>query len=105
MSFRGFTHELFTADADSWGAILAIRTGPAELSKSLVTNLLRRGMRCKEGRVWRCVPCCHCQAAPPGKCRACDGTGLEPEGAVPTPTERSFFDLCGVRYLDPEDRR
>lgn len=39
VTFRGFAHELFMADQDNWGAILAIRTGPSDYSKMLVTRL------------------------------------------------------------------
>lgn len=40
-AFRGFGHEIFTADADNWGPQLAIRTGPAEYSHMLVILLQR----------------------------------------------------------------
>src|SRR4051794_11027397 len=36
--FRGHNHELLCVDVDTWGAALAIKTGPAEYSKRLVTG-------------------------------------------------------------------
>ena len=46
--FRDFKFEFFIADHDNWGPQLAIRTGPAEFSKKLVTGLLRHGYK-KDG--------------------------------------------------------
>src|SRR4051812_21980543 len=43
--FRGFRHEIFTADADNFGSQLAIRTGPGDYSKMLVNALQRNGFR------------------------------------------------------------
>ncbi len=65
----------------SWGAILTIRTGPADFSQRLVTALRGRLMRCEEGRVL-------------GR------FGVE----VPTPTEEDFFRACGVAWVPPEER-
>lgn len=67
----------------SFGTLLAIRTGPAEYSKALVTKLRERGLRCEGGRVLR------------------DDDGAE----VPTPEERDFFEACGVPYVEPRERR
>lgn len=44
VDFRDFNHELFTATADNWGAILLIRTGPAEFSERVVTRIKQGGM-------------------------------------------------------------
>lgn len=63
-----------------WGAILAIRTGPAEYSKGLVTALLRHGMRCQDGAV------------------------REAGKIVPTPEELDFFRVCGVPWTEPAQR-
>ncbi len=64
-----------------WGAILAIRTGPASLSERLVTQCKRRGLRCEDGRLVTVT-----------------GQTLE------TPDERAFFALCGVPFVPPEER-
>jgi DNA polymerase/3'-5' exonuclease PolX len=81
--FRGFNHEIFTATEDSWGAILAIRTGPAEFSQRLVTALHPRGLQCDGGRV---------------KYKR-DGS------TYAVPTEEKFFQACGVEWIEPEMRR
>lgn len=44
VDYRGFNHELFCADADNFGCIYTIRTGPAEFSQRLVTMMKQRGM-------------------------------------------------------------
>lgn len=79
----GITLDLFVVTPPAtWGAILAIRTGPAAFSEMLVTRIKGRLWRCREGRV------------------------TDQQGAVvPTPTERSFFAAAQVDWLEPEDRR
>ena len=64
-----------------WGAIFAIRTGPAEYSQELVTRCRDRGLRCEEGRL-------------------VDAHGQ----TVPTPTERDFIVACGLPYREPHER-
>jgi DNA polymerase/3'-5' exonuclease PolX len=66
-----------------WGAILAIRTGPAEYAKALVTRARSRGLKCEDGRLVSLT------------------TGIE----RPTPTEQEFIEACGHRYLPPGQRR
>lgn len=65
-----------------WGAIMAIRTGPADYSRMLVTKCREQGLVCKDGRLM-------------------NGAGE----TVPTPTEEAFFEACGVAYVRPERRR
>lgn len=65
-----------------WGAIMAIRTGPAEYARHLVTICQRRGWRCTEGRLVRA-----------------DGSTVE------TPEERDFIRECGAEWAEPEARR
>lgn len=79
--FRGFAHELYTTDADSWGAQLAIRTGPWEFSRHLVSEIKKHGMRNDEGCVWR------------------------GEQRVAVASEEEYFALCGVAFVEPEARR
>lgn len=78
----GVTLDLFLVTAPaSWGALYAIRTGPADFSQMLVTRLRGRLHSCVAGRV------------------------IGPLGEeVPTPTEESFFAACGVEWLAPEER-
>ncbi len=67
-----------------WGAIFAIRTGPADYSARLVSAVrLTRGYRCDQGRL------------------VSTDTG-EP---LDTPEERDFIEACGFAYLPPEFRR
>lgn len=81
--FRGFNHELFTADDENHGAILAIRTGPADYSEQLVTRL-------KAGNMYR----------------QSGGYVVHVRSGerVAVPTEESFFKLCCVPFTDPEKR-
>jgi DNA polymerase/3'-5' exonuclease PolX len=78
-----FLHEVFIADANNLGPILAIRTGPALFSKMLVTKLRDRGLVQEGGYVKR-------------------GEGGE---IVPCATEEEYFRLCGVEWVEPEHRR
>jgi len=66
-----------------WGAILAIRTGPADYSRRLVT-------RCREERGFRCE----------------DGRLVDADGrTVHTPEEEDFILTCGFPWVSPEERR
>lgn len=79
----GMPIDLFVArPAAEWGAVLAIRTGPAEYSKKLVTLCKRRGLRCENNRLVRT-----------------DGT------AIDTPEERQFIEACGLEWAEPQWRR
>lgn len=66
-----------------WGAILAIRTGPADYSQRLVTQCKSRGLDCRDGRL------------------VARGSGRE----IATPEEPDFFRACGVPYVEPWERR
>lgn len=84
--FRGFKHEIFTADARNYGAILAIRTGSADFSQRLVTAMKQGGrFRQQDGYVR------YANGASAGEVRAC-------------PTEEEFFQLCGMPFRGPEAR-
>jgi hypothetical protein len=100
-------HEVFCADADNWGPILAIRTGPPDFSRRLVTSLRKSGYRNKGGYVWRCRRCPDAiKAEHPGeRCPKCQGTYLEPVEKVGVPDEQTYFRLCGVPFTKPEERR
>ncbi|MBV8781150.1 MAG: hypothetical protein JO353_07105 [Phycisphaerae bacterium] len=109
VDFRDYMHEFFLPDETNYGSILAIRTGPPEFSRQLVTGLLRNGRRNKDGYVRKCVPCSFATAT--GKaceksCSLCHGTQLEAVGdPLAVPTEEEYFALCGVPWCAPEDRR
>lgn len=61
--------------------IFAIRTGPAEYSKRLVTECQAHGRRVEGGRL-------------------IDRVGTP----ISTPTERDFIEACGVPWAEPEAR-
>lgn len=64
-----------------WGAIFAIRTGPAEYSQHLVTACQKRGLRCTQGHL-----------------ETLAGRTVE------TPTEHGFIVACGLEPVPPERR-
>jgi DNA polymerase/3'-5' exonuclease PolX len=66
-----------------WGAIFAIRTGPAEYAKKLVTSAKRRGLNCEDGRL------------------VSSSGGAERL----TETEQEFIEACGLPFLAPHLRR
>jgi DNA polymerase/3'-5' exonuclease PolX len=77
----GINLDLFTARAENWGLILAIRTGSADYSHNvLATGWVRRGYASKDGML-----------------RRGDETVVVRE-------ERDLFDLIGVPWVDPERR-
>lgn len=85
--YRGVPLDLFSPSAESFGAILAIRTGPSEYSRHFVTprsqgGLMPDHLRMQEGSLRYRV------------------SGQ----AIPTPTEESFFAAIGVPMLAPEAR-
>lgn len=87
VDFAGVKHEIFTADEENFGCILAIRTGPAEFSKKLVTMLLHGGnFRQQDGYLVRTA-------------------GPNIGERVPCPDEKAFFQLCGHAWIDPSARR
>lgn len=64
-----------------WGSIFAIRTGPADLVKYVVTKCQERGIQHRDGRA------------------------LDAEGTlVHIPTEEDFFALAGLTCPKPEHR-
>jgi len=87
--FEGFPLDLFSVlDPDQWGVIFAIRTGPAEFSKRLVTKqehggMMPEGMRVSDGYLW-----------------GGDATGP----CVPCREESGFFRAIGADYIEPEKR-
>lgn len=49
IEFRGCAFEIQLADVDNWGGWMAVRTGPAELSKDLVTRIPKYGHTLRDG--------------------------------------------------------
>lgn len=85
--FRDMPVDLFNVRPPAeWGAIFAIRTGPAEYSQALVTRVQSRGYRCHEGRLISTLP------STVGEAR-------------PTPEEKDFIEACGFPYESPHLRQ
>lgn len=80
--FRGYKHEFFLATPDTFGYHLAIRTGPADYSRFLVTALQRQGLRGIDGEVID------------------QRTGE----LVCCPEESDFFAAAGVELIEPRCR-
>lgn len=128
--YRGRCHEIWTADADNFGAQLAIRTGPGDFSRRLVTSLQGHGYVNDGGYVWdKSAVTCPCGwsgtfvgllRVRPGEapealwtngegepvvcpgCRRGDRLGMT---RVSVPGEQQYFALCGMRWIPPEARR
>jgi DNA polymerase/3'-5' exonuclease PolX len=79
--FEGMAVDLFITDAERWGCIFALRTGPSDWNTRLVTD-------CK--RYFRSVA---------------DGRVLHLGKPVPTPEEPDFFRALGIPWLDPWERQ
>lgn len=101
IDFRGFNHEVLTTSDENWGSALAIKTGPPDFSRGLVTGLLEHGYRNKDGSVWTCDICTSCHRR---GCEACDNTGLVPVNKLSVYTEEEFFTLAGFKYIEPGQR-
>ena len=65
------------ATPETWGYVLALRTGPAGLSRALVIKLKKAGYEPEGGRV------------------------LRDRKMVPVPVEQTVFAMAGVRYVKP----
>ena len=78
---EGISLDLFTATPENWGLILAIRTGSAEFSHSvLAAGWVRRGYHSSGGMLHR-------------------GATL-----VEVREERELFELVGIEWVDPAQR-
>jgi len=94
LSYRGAPIDLFApAEADRFGWILALRTGPAAFSRQLVVE---RGKRTKDGR-----PGLLPLGVKPGSGWLTRRVSGE---RIPTPNEADVFDLFGLPYAEPWER-
>lgn len=83
--YRGMAVDLFIAEPDNLGNILAIRTGNAEFSRALVTQrnqggLMPSWLRQKDGYLWNGNSRLICK------------------------TEAGFFDAIGIPFVEARDR-
>ena len=81
----GAVIELFRADAENWGYIYALRTGPGDFNKMIVSRQWQGGVlplevKVEHGYVYR--------------------RGVR----VPVPDEATFFDLWELPFIPPEER-
>lgn len=91
--------DLFITDARAWGAIFAIRTGPGDFSKALVTRALMLGVfveggllhghRREYGRDSNPLPCLR---------------GADCSLIIPTPEEEDFFRALKLPAWVPAER-
>jgi DNA polymerase/3'-5' exonuclease PolX len=80
--YRFMSVNLFTAERDNWGAILAVRTGSAAFSRDvLAAGWVKAGYHSQDGHL-----------------RAKDGT------RIAVREERELFDLIGIPWKEPEER-
>ena len=107
---------VFIVTPETWGVQLAIRTGPAEFSRSLVTEQvvggrLRNGLTVREGRVWKGVGL-EAEGCEPGEDDVRWADAAEDEfgnpmagfvAALDTSTEEAFLELAGG-WVDPHLR-
>lgn len=77
---EGINLDLFIANKDNWGYILAIRIGPDGYSKYLADTWVRQGYR------------------------GIDGTLTKNGKPIPVPEENDLFRLLGLEYVEPEYR-
>lgn len=76
--------DLFLATADNWGAQVAIRTGPSEFSKALVTHIRYNTPYVQQDGYLR----------------------VQVTGEiVPVPEEADYFERAGVQWVEPPARR
>lgn len=112
----GAVVDLWLTEPEGWGTQLAIRTGPAEFSKALVTRQCFKGFlpnNClvRDRRVWRFVADQSPEGEdPPEGCRwfeevddKAPRTGYY--GVHPTPEEIDFLKLTVGRWIEPHRRR
>jgi DNA polymerase/3'-5' exonuclease PolX len=83
---EGINLDLFIVTRPAqWGVILAIRTGPADFSKWIVTPRKYGG-------------------ALPSNCHVEGGRVLRQQIPLEMPEERDFLDFLGLGWVEPKDR-
>jgi len=91
--YQGARVDLFCPSAEQFGWHLLIRTGPAQFSRQLVVE---KGKRTKDGRPGLLPP--HLKPIDGWICERTSGY------RIPTPDEKSVFDLFKLPYREPWER-
>jgi hypothetical protein len=131
VDYRDHLHEFWLADEHNFGAVYAIRTGPAGYSRMLVSELRRQGYLQNDGYVWdrRTLRCgcgwdagwVHAEFAKPKPgdprpafklnsageailCPRCTHGDRIHMDRVSVPDEQTYFRLCGVDFAEPSNR-
>lgn len=95
--------DLFLTTPESWGPVLAIRTGSAEYSAAVVARAKRGGrVRVHDARVRPVISGYQPSTEDEGAVRLDDGTWLG--SPLSTPEERDYFAAVGVRWRESEER-
>lgn len=84
--WNGVQVDLFTAEPDSWGYQLLLRTGPSWFSQRFVSRLEEHGYIGHEGRIWT---------------RQTDGS---PGTPMAVKEEHDAFSLIDRHYIPPQNR-
>lgn len=90
----GICCDLFLTTEAGWGGALAIRTGPGDFSKALVTLALRQNKHVADGYL------IHGHPKSPGGCPK----GPDCPLIIPTGSEAEFFSALGLPWIEPEYR-
>ena len=100
--FRDLPIDVTSCDADTFGLQVVIRTGPSAYAHAFVTPRSQTAvLRDREGSVVGKRP-----GMLPSGFEIKDGFRLYRfGGVVPTPTERDVYDVLGLPYAEPWDRR
>jgi DNA polymerase/3'-5' exonuclease PolX len=93
LMYKGARVNLFTPEAERFGWILVLRTGPAAFSRQLVVP---KGQKTRDGRPGLLPP----------RLLPRDGwlTSRLSAEKIPTPTEQSVFELFKIPYIEPWSR-
>lgn len=104
LTFEGASVDLFTPSAERFGLVLAIRTGPWQFSKQLVSE---KGKQVVVGYDERARRPIKRDGLLPAQYRVQDGwlTQRVSGQRIPTPTEEGLFELIGLRWRAPQERR
>jgi DNA polymerase/3'-5' exonuclease PolX len=84
--FSGIPADIFATTIEGWFRSIVIRTGPKELNIALIQSAAKRGVRV------HAYGDCGCEDMRTGK-------------AIPVNSEREFFEICGMPYLEPHERQ